>query len=172
MNRLDELEMLEDEENSESEDEDVPETSQNVPSHSMKLESRVCFFYFFTTFLLLFQILERTLGTLNALAEQHTELDLDSDDSLPANKLTAEKKPKLKRKVSFAKQITSDQVQEKDPPEVLHAPKSILRNKDKKSPINEDLVQEMSQRDVKKIVPMNDQVKYDKMLETFNTGSE
>uniref|UniRef100_A0A914E6V8 Unconventional prefoldin RPB5 interactor n=1 Tax=Acrobeloides nanus TaxID=290746 RepID=A0A914E6V8_9BILA len=145
MNRLDELEMLEDEENSESEeDEDVPETSQNVPSHSMKLESR---------------ILERTLGTLNALAEQHTELDLDSDDSLPVKKLPAEK-PKLKRKVSFAKQITSDQVQEKDPPEVLnlHAPKSILRNKDKKSPINEDLVQEMSQRDVKKIVSMNDQV--------------
>jgi hypothetical protein len=84
----------------------------------------------------------------------------------------AEKKPKLKRKVSFAKQITSDQVQEKDPSEVLnlHAPKSILRNKDKKSPINEDLVQEMSQRDVKKIVPMNDQVKYDELLETFNTG--
>jgi hypothetical protein len=65
MNRLDELEMLDDEENSESED--VPETSQSVPSSSMKLESRVCFLFLYNFLIAILDIRENP-GYLKCLS--------------------------------------------------------------------------------------------------------
>ena len=100
--------------------------------------------------------MDKTLKNLNNLSEKNELLTSDSDDDSDDRK--PRKSSNVNRRVNFTEQLEQDKSERNEPNKLVH-PKSILRNKGFQSPINEELVKEMDNRETKKLVPMNDQVK-------------